>query len=311
MRSAVLAAGCAAVAASRSPFAVLAAGCAAVAASRSPFAVPPATAGFVPVLADGSTLWAYLSSLRRSAFPMIAANQPERTLFVDAAVDTARCGITPPLKGLGYEEGTCWPGAFAWLWASEPFDRTDYLLRLHSTNTRASTRSVFDANPQHALVLASGAPWEALLARSEVRLRWSVRARGFRIETDMWADSVPQWSTASSPQVRRVGTLPLRRRRVLQRDADGPLGSASGGGGASDGQGATAGVPAAAGPHAVRQLYDGWNASNPRLLDGGHKEFDLFGAQFDLTDGMIRSSTESRAVSAAWAGTAGALSLFG
>lgn len=124
----------------------------------SPFAVPPGNAGFVPVLRDGSTLWAYLSSLRRSAFPMIAANQPERTFFVDAAVDTARCGIAPPLKGLGYEEGTCWPGAFAWMWASEPFDRTDYILRLHSTAQHASTSSVFDANAQHAQVLASGAP---------------------------------------------------------------------------------------------------------------------------------------------------------
>jgi hypothetical protein len=274
---------------------VVSAAVGAAAAAGSPFAVPPANAGFVPVLRDGSDLWLYLSGLRRAGFPMIAQNQPDRTLFVPTARDQPRCGITPVLKGLGYEGGTCWPGALAWAWGypQASLDRTTYVLGLHSTNARASTADVWD-EPLHTRYLPSAAPWEVLLARAEARLRWDPGLRGFVTPTDVWVDTPASWNRASSPQVAWWDTLPLRRRRQLAAAA------AEGGGGEQTT--AAPKSPAAGGSASGgRALFDGWNATGGRLFtdgsgDGHHREFSLFGAQFELVDSLIHPSADARAV---------------
>ena len=258
--------------------------------ARSPFVIPSANAGFVPVLKDGSTLWAYLSGLRRTAFPMIAQNQPERTLFVASARDRNRCGITPVLKGLGYEEGTCFPGALNWMWSYSGIDRNDYLLKLHSTNIRASTNDVFD-QPLHTQYMGSAAPWEVLLAQAEARLRWDPAKFGFVLPRDMWVDTPPNWNKASSPQVLKTGSLPLRRQLTDSAGAGGNEDVAPASAAAEDS------LTASQRQQRQRALYDGWDATAHPLFEDYHKEFSLFGSQFELVDGLIHPSADTRMVS--------------
>jgi hypothetical protein len=122
----------------------------------------------VPLFKSGETLWMYLSGVRRSAFPMIASNMPDRTLFVPSAVNQTLCGLNPMLRDGPGTHGTCFPALLPWLWSYWQIDRNDYILKLHSTNTRINTHTLKHKRGLRETA-PSAAPWEILLAKALVR----------------------------------------------------------------------------------------------------------------------------------------------
>jgi uncharacterized surface protein with fasciclin (FAS1) repeats len=140
-------------------------------------------------LHESSFLWYELTSLRRSAVPMILQNMPDKSLFIPVAINKTNCGFLPATR-----QG-CFNALSHWLYSYYKTDRNTYFLSMSSTNTHVSQEIAFDS-PLHQQVVQSGQCNELLRAQVEVH----TNPVGV-LEYDFLVDTASKYNVLTSPLV--------------------------------------------------------------------------------------------------------------